>query len=267
MNQQEYMAALKLALADLPADVIARTMTEYEQRFDQGRAAGRSEEEIATDLEDPKALAAKLKAATGVAAFQQQKNPANFWRMLISILGLFVFNMFMIVPAIVFFSMLLASFLVSLGLFFGGIAFTASSLSGSNNIIFDGPSEHVVIKDWRIKNKHTHVEIGQNGVKVYREEGTPNSSASNSASGSSSSASGSPSSASGSASGSVAAASADMHISSRQDRRPQAGKAFGGICLILFGILWFLLNLVISKFTLIGIVRYIQMNFSLLKSI
>ena len=57
MNKQAYLDALQKALAGLPPETVARTMAYYEQRFIDGMVAGRSEEEIAEELGEPRKIA------------------------------------------------------------------------------------------------------------------------------------------------------------------------------------------------------------------
>ena len=139
MPQQDYLDALRRALAGLPPDLVARTMAYYEQRFNEGRAAGRSLEEIAHDLGEPKKIALTLRANTQRRAFEQKKTPVNLLRLLVSLAGLAIFNLFMVIPAAVYAALLATLYAVGLCFYLAGIAITASGLSGANELLLDGP--------------------------------------------------------------------------------------------------------------------------------
>jgi uncharacterized membrane protein len=56
-----------------------------------------------------------------------------------------------------------------------------------------------------------------------------------------------------------------LHISTSLDDGSRTTQSFFGLGMVLAGILLFLLGLVVTKYTFIGIKRYLEMNFSLLK--
>ena len=56
-----------------------------------------------------------------------------------------------------------------------------------------------------------------------------------------------------------------VRITTAMDPGSRATQTFFGLGMVVAGILLFLLSLVITKYTLIGVRRYIDMNFSLLK--
>ena len=132
MGKLDYLDALKRAMAGLAPAVQARTLAYYEQRFVDGAAAGRSEAAIAQELDDPRKIAMTLRASSHMAAFERQRNPATLVRVLVSSLGLAIFNLLMVVPAAVYLSLLTALYAVALGFYVIGIAVTASGLAGAN---------------------------------------------------------------------------------------------------------------------------------------
>lgn len=87
MSKNEYLDALKKALAGLPPDTAAKTMAYYEQRFIDSLGAGKTEEEIAAELDDPRKIAMTLRANAHRSAFEQKRNPANLARMMFSSLA------------------------------------------------------------------------------------------------------------------------------------------------------------------------------------
>src|SRR5213075_3285497 len=106
MSKNEYLDALKKALTGLPPDVAAKTMAYYEQRFIDSLAAGQTEAEITADLDEPRKIAMTLRANAHRSAFEQNRSPASLARMMVSFIGLGIFNLFMVVPAAVFSALL-----------------------------------------------------------------------------------------------------------------------------------------------------------------
>lgn len=165
MGKLEYLDALKRAMLGLAPELQAKTLAWYEQRFVDGLAAGRLEAEIAHELDDPKKVALTLRASPHMDAFAAQKNPANLVRVLVSSLGLLIFNLFMVTPAAVFGSLLAALYASAFVLYVSGIAITASGLAGANELVLDGPLRHVVDGETR-GGVRTRVSIGEDGIEV-----------------------------------------------------------------------------------------------------
>lgn len=264
MGKLEYLDALKRAMAGLPVEAQAKTLAYYEQRFVDGVAAGLSEDEVAKGLDDPKKIAMTLRANTHMRAFEEKKNPANFVRLMVAVLGLAIFNLFMVVPAIVYASLLAALYACGLALYLGGIAVTASGLAGASELVLDGPLKHFVIngRDDDGEPRQAKVTIDAMGVHVdenYRGEA-------------------------GEASASVdvdvsedtnrservirgaeSVAERGIKVYTDMDADSRATQTAVGLAMVLGGIVLFLLSLVVTRYTIVGIRRYIDMNMSLLK--
>jgi uncharacterized membrane protein len=183
MTRFEYLTALRSALEGLPPEVIERTLAACEQRIHEASAAGRSEDEILASLEDPQKVADDLRAEHApkvpavISAAPSQNAPAlrgpvSALRMFFSLIGLSVFNLFLIGPAIAYASLLIAAFAVSLACYAAGIAITGASLSGVNQVALAGPFHHVYfdkpeqIADLRHHDGRTTVNIGETGIHV-----------------------------------------------------------------------------------------------------
>ena len=145
MGKLEFLDALKRAMTGLPPEAQAKTLAFYEQRFVDGVAAGRTEQDIASEQDDPKKIAMTLRANTHMQAFETRKNPANLVRMVVATLGLAVFNLFMVVPAMVYAALLATLYACGLAFYLAGTVITASGLSGANEIKLDGPLRNVFI--------------------------------------------------------------------------------------------------------------------------
>lgn len=261
MHQQDYLDALRRALAGLPPDLIAKTMAYYEQSFNEGLAAGRSAGEIAHDLGDPKKIALTLRASTQRRAFEQKKTPVNLLRLLVSLAGLAIFNLFMVIPAAVYAALLATLYAVGLSFYLGGIAITASGLSGANELLLDGPLRYMLIHDddggEGDDQRQTRITIGDTGIEIDHLPGPVGT-----AQGSRPSP---PSPSSRVIERAEALAGSGIHIYTDLDQDARTTQTLFGMGMVLGGIALFLLSLVVTRYTLIGIRRYIAMNISLLK--
>ncbi|MDB5793584.1 MAG: hypothetical protein JWQ80_3608 [Massilia sp.] len=248
MGKLEYLDALKRALLGLPPELQARTLAWYEQRFVDGMAAGRPEAEIAGVLDDPKKVALTLRANTHMHAFAEQKNPANLVRMLVSVLGLLIFNLFMVIPAAVLGSLLASLYLAAFALYVGGIAVTASGLSGANELVLDGPLRQV-IEDHAGDDVGTRVSIDETGIEVQQEKRKE-----------------SPGERRNPARGNAdAPAAGGIRISTGIADESRATQTALGLASVLGGIVLFLVSLVLTRYAALGVKRYVQMNLSLLR--
>jgi uncharacterized membrane protein len=248
MGKLEYLELLKRAMLGLPPDVQARTLGYYEQRFVDGLNAGRSEQDVARELDDPKKIAMTLRANSYSAQLGAQlgaqlsaaekRNPATVLRVLMSGAGLAIFNLFMIVPAMVYSALLFALYVAALAFYLGGVAITASGLAGNGDILFDLPTRYVQIDDddYRGGNQ-VRVQIDETGIHVHEEApehadiGAPD----------------------------------RLRITTDMDADSRTTQTVFGFGMVLGGIALFLLSLIVTRYTVVGIKRYVQMNFSLLK--
>ena len=261
MHQQDYLDALRRALAGLPPDLIAKTVSYYEQSFNEGLAAGRSSEEIAHDLGDPKKIALTLRASTQRRAFEQKKTPVNLLRLLVSLAGLAIFNLFMVIPAAVYAALLATLYAVGLSFYLAGIAITASGLSGANELLLDGPLRYMLIHDddggEGDDQRQTRITIGDTGIEIDHLPGPVGSAPDNPPS--------PPSPPSRVIERAEALAGSGIHIYTDPDHDARTTQTVFGMGMVLGGIALFLLSLVVTRYTLIGLRRYIAMNISLLK--
>lgn len=250
MTQLDYLDSLKRALAGLPASLIAETLAEYEHRFIEGLAFGRTESDIAAELPDPVKVAAGIRATTDFAVFQQAKTVPNAFRFVSSGLGLLVVNFLLIIPVIVFSAMLLASFLASCAFYVGGITVAATGLANTDYVA-GGPFKNLVLRVLDDSGQHGGMRIGpelpRRKIMITSESGVASSAT---------------------ASGSVPAQSAkvDGQIDAGSAGDGRIFRTLRGVGVMIGGILLFLLNLVIAKYAFIGMKRYVSMNLSVLRT-
>jgi uncharacterized membrane protein len=259
MGKLEYLDALKRAMLGLPPELQAKTLAWYEQRFVDGMAAGRPETEIARELDDPKKVALTLRTNTHMHAFKEQKNPATLVRLLVSVLGLLIFNLFMVIPAAVFGSLLAALYAGAFAFYVSGIAITASGLAGANELVLDGPLRHIAGADVA-EGVHTRVSIGEHGIEVSQDkdaraeaEARAGAKADRDASGTERVVRGAERVAGG------------IRISTDMDEDSRATQTVLGLAMVLGGIVLFLVSIVVTRYAALGVKRYLQMNLSLLR--
>jgi len=262
MTKQEYLDALKQAMQGLPPETVAKTLAYYEQRFIDGLVAGRSEAEVYQELDEPRKIAMTLRASAHLNAFEQKKTPVNLARMMISFIGLAIFNLFMVIPAMVYASLLGAVYISAFGFYIGGVALTASGLSGQNELALEGPLRHIMeftnshfdtraeeeeAQGWRVSINNMGVQVNKddNESPPADEEGL-------------------------SRSGRMlnraeAVAAGDVHITTDFDSGARTTQSLIGMGLVLGGIGLTLISIVLTRYTMIGLRRYAAMNVSLLR--
>ena len=245
MGKLEFLDALRRAMAGLPTDVQASTLADYEQRFVDGASAGRSDAAVAAGLDEPKKIAMALRAAAHMKAFAARRNPVNALRLAVSVVGLAIFNLFMVVPALVYGALLACVYCTALACYVGGIAITASGLAGASELVLSGPFRHIVVDDdehGAVNDRELVVTISDQGVNFSFQDIPP-----------------------GSSKPAEASAGQGIRILSDVAAGTRTTQAFLGIGVLLGGIALFLIGLVVTKYTLIGVRRYTQMNIALLQ--
>src|SRR5476649_1654798 len=255
MGKQDYLDTLKRAMAGLPPDVVAKTLAYYEQRFIDGLAAGLSEAEISADLGEPRKIAMTLRATRHLSEFERSQPPRNVLRQLFSLAGLAIFNLFMVIPAAVYAALLASLYCIAFALYIGGVAVTASGLSGVNELVLDGPlhnwiqyDDHDADSDTPMQTKLT---IGDGSVQIHEEAMA--------------------SSEHGDGKRIKLLQRAEelgggsLHISADDGSDSRTTQTAIGLAMVIGGILASLLSMVVTRYTVVGIKRYAAMNFSLLR--
>jgi uncharacterized membrane protein len=268
MGKLEYLDALKRAMLGLAPEVQARTLAYYEQRFVDAANLGRSEEDLARELDDPKKIAMTLRASThlnaltgqgadnaaaGTGAAAKKKAPANLPRLMVSAVGLAIFNLFMIVPAIVYSALLFALYVCALAFYLGGVVTTASGLAGTNELVLDWPSRFVDIDPDSRGERQTRITIGAGDIQVTQDRPAHTEASDDKAR--------EPSRV---LRGAEAVADGSLRISTEMDAESRTTQTAVGLAMVVGGIVLFLMSLVVTRFTFAGLKRYFQMNRSLL---
>jgi uncharacterized membrane protein len=260
MGKSAFLDALKRAMPGLPPATQAKTLAYYEQRFVDGAALGRNEQDIARELGDPSRIAMTLRASVIAptlvkshrsSARDVSHKPASGLRVLASAIALGFFNLFMIAPAAVVGALLLCVYVAALTFYVGGIAITASGLAGANDLVLGAPLRAFGVD----ANNRTRIIISDTGIEVADEK--PDAAGEDADADTSGS--------SRVVRGAEAFAGHGLHISTDVDESSRTTQTVLGFGMVLGGIGMFLLGLVAGRYTLLGLKRYLQMNLSLLR--
>jgi uncharacterized membrane protein len=98
MTRDEFLRSLRDGLAGLPARDVEEILADYAAHFEEGRAAGRSEQDVAAALGEPARLARELRAETGLRRFETDRSPANFVVALLALCGLAAVDFVFLLP-------------------------------------------------------------------------------------------------------------------------------------------------------------------------
>ena len=264
MGKTAFLDALKRAMPGLPPAVQAKTLAYYEQRFIDGVAGGMSEQDVACMLDDPSRIAMTLRANSFEPKLASApKQSAGAVRMLLSALGLGIFNLCMVAPAAVLGALLICVYAGALTFYVGGIAITASGLAGSNELVLNAP-----LRAFGLDNANrTHISISESGIQVGQEK-APNEAAEPAESADADApdaAEEAPVRTPRVVRGAEAVAGRGLHISTDTGESSRTTQTVLGLSMVVGGVVLFLLGLVASRYTLIGLKRYLQMNLSLLR--
>ena len=129
MTRTEFMQRLRRGLAGLPQPAIEEALADCGAHFDEGRAAERSEEEVARALGDPARLARELRAEAGLKHWETQGTPASLVGALASLGALVALDVLLLLPLLSIFGVVVviaAIVLIALGI--AGIGLLVSGL-------------------------------------------------------------------------------------------------------------------------------------------
>ena len=88
MNRVAFLTILRDGLAGLPAHEIDDILADYVAYFDEAHASGRSEEEVAAAVGDPRRLARELRAESGLRRWENHHSLGNSKAVLLALGGL-----------------------------------------------------------------------------------------------------------------------------------------------------------------------------------
>ena len=98
MNRAAFLRILRDGLAGLPAEDIDDILADYAAHFEEARASGRTEQEVASALGDPRRLARELRAETGLRRWENHHSFRNSTAALFALSGLAVVDIILLLP-------------------------------------------------------------------------------------------------------------------------------------------------------------------------
>jgi uncharacterized membrane protein len=119
MNRDAFLCILSDGLDGLPAQEIDDILADYAAYFDEAHSSGRSEEEVAAALGDPRRLARELRAESGLRRWENHRSLGNSATVLLAIGGLAAVDILFLLPLL--FGVMLAMFVMGLVIFVLGI--------------------------------------------------------------------------------------------------------------------------------------------------
>ncbi|MBU3128204.1 MULTISPECIES: HAAS signaling domain-containing protein [Clostridium] len=121
MNKNEFMKELSRNLNNIPEEEKQDISTDYDEYFAIGIEQGRSEENIALSLGEPKTIAKQLRANYMIEKAQNTKSSRNIGRAVIAAVGLGFFNIILLGPFIGIVGILIGLYATAFGFTIGGI--------------------------------------------------------------------------------------------------------------------------------------------------
>jgi len=131
MNKKDFMNKLSAYLGGISVEDREDVISDFEEHFKEGLAEGRTEEDIADSLGDPKALANQFKASILVSAAEKTTSAVNITRAVFATLGLGFFNLvFILGPFIAIAAIPIALFASAISIIAAGITVFIASIFG-----------------------------------------------------------------------------------------------------------------------------------------
>jgi uncharacterized membrane protein len=128
MTRAEFVGQLRRALAGMAPKEIDDVVADYSAHFDEGIAAGRSEQDVASALGDPQRLARELRAEAGLRRWETQRTPGALIGAVVGLGGMLALDIFILLPVL--FALGVSTFVMGVLLFAGGVAGLGLLLSG-----------------------------------------------------------------------------------------------------------------------------------------
>ena len=119
MNRDAFLCILSDGLEGLSAHETDDILADYAAYFEEGQANGRSEEEVAAALGDPRRLARELRAESGLRRWENHRSFGNSATVLLALGGLAAVDILLLLPLM--FAVLLAMLVMGLVIFVLGI--------------------------------------------------------------------------------------------------------------------------------------------------
>jgi uncharacterized membrane protein len=143
MNRAAFLRILHDGLDGLPSREIDEILDDYAAYFDEAHASGRSEEDVATALGDPRRLARELRAETGLRRWENHHSLRNSANALLALGGLAAVDILVLLPLL--FAVMLVVLVVCLVIFVLGII-GIGTLLGTFKLVFVASISRIVLR-------------------------------------------------------------------------------------------------------------------------
>ena len=121
MNKNEFMKELSRNLPKVPEEEKRDILTDYDEYFTIGTEKGRSEEDIALSLGEPRTIVKQLRANYMIEKAQNAKSSGNMFRAVIAAVSLGFFNIILLGPFIGIVGILIGLYATAFGFTISGI--------------------------------------------------------------------------------------------------------------------------------------------------
>jgi uncharacterized membrane protein len=111
MTKDQFLASLRAHLTGVPVAAADDIVADYASHFDEGLAAGRREEDIASALGDPARLARELRAQAGLRRWEEERSPSAAAGAILAILSIGAIDLLILLPML----MVVVSLIFALG--------------------------------------------------------------------------------------------------------------------------------------------------------
>ncbi|WP_321845721.1 DUF1700 domain-containing protein [Paraburkholderia bannensis] len=122
MTQDAFIQQLRHELRSLPKHVVDEIVADYREYIGDALAAGRSEAEVIAALGDPVKLARELRAQASFRQWETRRSFGNLLRVVVSIAGLGLVQLILLVPFIVYLTLLTCAYVISAAMLVAGLA-------------------------------------------------------------------------------------------------------------------------------------------------
>lgn len=129
MNKSEFIGALDKALGNISEQAKQEILYDYEEHFSVALEMGKTEEEIAYALGDPKQIARQFRAECALRRAEDASSLGNIFRAVFAAMGLGFFNLvFVLGPFLAAAGVLMGLFIAAVGILFAGLALILAAL-------------------------------------------------------------------------------------------------------------------------------------------
>ncbi len=132
MNQSAFLTKMKQELKGLSQTEKHEILSDYEEHFEAGKLEGRTEEDIARELGNPKTIAKELRMHNHLEKAENQQSFSNIMRAILATISLSFFNLIIVLgPAVALFAFYVTLWCISVSFVFGGVALLIGAIMGN----------------------------------------------------------------------------------------------------------------------------------------